>query len=159
MFITQLIKSPQLLSYSILLGTANHQKFSTYNMLFSVANLLLSILLIQKFGLIGVAAATAFTQILFYSVVTPVLTSKVVNFSLIAYFKETYLRSVPASLLLFGVLSYFAKFHPPTGYVSLIGEAILAAIIYIAVIYWTLLNPSDRKFANDAVQKLVARIA
>ena len=159
MFITQLIKSPQLLSYSILLGTANHQKFSTYNMLFSVANLLLSILLIQKFGLIGVAAATAFTQILFYSVVTPVLTSKVVNFSLIAYFKETYLRSVPASLLLFGVLSYFAKFHPPTGYVSLIGEAILAAIIYIAVIYWTLLNPSDRKFANDAVQKLVARFA
>ena len=128
-------------------------------MLFSVANLLLSILLIQKFGLIGVAAATAFTQILFYSVVTPVLTSKVVNFSLIAYFKETYLRSVPASLLLFGVLSYFAKFHPPTGYVSLIGEAILAAIIYIAVIYWTLLNPSDRKFANDAVQKLVARFA
>ena len=128
-------------------------------MLFSVANLLLSILLIQKFGLIGVAAATAFTQILFYSVITPVLTSKVVNFSLVAYFKETYLRSVPASVLLFGVLSYFAKFHPPTGYITLIGEAIIAAIIYMAVMYWTLLNRSDRQFANNAVQKLVARFA
>jgi len=50
MFTTQLIKSPQLISYSILLGTSNHQKFAMYNFGFSVANLILSILLVQKFG-------------------------------------------------------------------------------------------------------------
>ena len=130
MFTTQLIKSPQLLSYSILLGTANHQKFSTYNLLFSIANLILSILLVQRFGLIGVAVATAFTQILFYSVVTPIITSKVIGFSLIGYIKETYLRVIPASLVLCAILLYFSKFNPPTGYLTLIGQGL--SLIHIS---------------------------
>ena len=148
MFITLLIKSPQHLSYSILLGTANHQKFSIYNMMFSIANLILSILLVQKFGLIGVAAATAITQILFYAVVTPILTSRVIKFSLSDYLKKTYLRIIPASLLLFAILSYFAKYQPPTGFFSLIGQALIGAAFYLAVAYWTLCllytSPSPR---------------
>lgn len=157
MFLTLLIKSPQLLSYSILLGTANHQKFSIYNMMFSVANLILSILLVQKFGLIGVAAATAITQILFYAVVTPIMTSKVIKFSLTDYFKKTYLRIVPASFLLFAILSYFAKYHPPTGFLSLIGLAMIGAAAYLVVAYWTLLDSSERELANVQIKKLAAK--
>lgn len=157
MFATQLIKSPQLLSYSILLGTANHQKFATYNMLFSVANLLLSIQLVQKFGLVGVASATAITQILFYAVVTPIMTSKLIDFSLLDYVKATYLRIVPASLVLYGILSYFAKFHPPTGYLTLLGPALLAAIAYLIVAYFTLLDTSERSYALEFGRKLINR--
>jgi len=93
MFTTQLIKSPQLLSYSVLLGTSNHQRFSTYNLLFSFANLILSIFLVQKY-------------VLFYAIVTPILTSRVMNFSLFDYVKSTYLRIIPASILLFVILKY-----------------------------------------------------
>ncbi len=158
MFLTLLIKSPQLLSYSILLGTANHQKFSIYNMIFSIANLILSILLVQKFGLIGVAAATAITQILFYAVVTPIMTSKVINFSLTDYFKKTYLRIVPASLLLFALLSWFAKYHPPGGFLSLIGLALIGAAAYLALAYWTLLDASERELANRQLKRLAEKI-
>ena len=158
MFITLLIKSPQHLSYSILLGTANHQKFSIYNMMFSIANLILSILLVQKFGLIGVAAATAITQILFYAVVTPILTSRVIKFSLSDYLKKTYLRIIPASLLLFAILSYFAKYQPPTGFFSLIGQALIGATFYLAVAYWTLLDSSERELANHQLKKLAAKL-
>ncbi len=158
MFFTQLIKSPQLLSYSILLGTSNHQRFSTYNMLFSVANLILSILLIQKFGLVGVAVATAFTQIVFYAVVTPILTSRVINFSLPAYFKETYLRIVPASIVLYAMLAYFAKYHAPDGYLSLIGLALIAAVVYVVLAYFTVLDKTERAFANSSASNLIARL-
>ncbi len=158
MFFTQLIKSPQLLSYSILLGTSNHQKFSTYNMLFSVANLILSILLIQKFGLVGVAVATSFTQIVFYAVITPILTSRVVNFSLPQYFKDTYLRILPASILLYAMLTYIAKFHPPNGYLDLIGMALIAAVIYMVVVYFTTLDNDERQFGKSAVGKMIAKV-
>jgi len=145
MFLTQLIKSPQLLSYSMLLGTANHQRFATYNMLFSVANLILSITLVQKFGLVGVAGATALTQILFYAVVTPIMTSKVINFSLVDYLKSTYLRILPASVILYVILVYFAKYHPPTGYLSLLGQALVGAFVYLTIAYFTLLDPAERE--------------
>lgn len=147
MFTTQLFKSPQLISYSILLGTANHQKFATYNMAFSVANLILSIILVQKFGLIGVASATAITQILFYVVVTPILTSKVINFSLFDYIKQTYWRIAPASLILFAILSYFASQNPPTGYISLLGQALIGSAVYLVIAFWTLLNSEERQLA------------
>jgi len=158
MFLTLLIKSPQHLSYSILLGTANHQKFSIYNMVFSIANLILSILLVQKFGLIGVAAATAITQILFYAVVTPIMTSRVINFSLTDYLKRTYLRVIPASLLLFAMLTYFANYHPPTGFLSLIGLALVGAAAYLVLAYWTLLDSTERKLANTQMQKLATKV-
>jgi len=157
MFFTQMIKSPQLISYSILLGTANHQKFSMYNMAFSVINLILSILLVQKFGLVGVAAATAFTQIVFYAIITPILTSKVINFSLIDYVKETYLRIVPASLVLVVLLSYISKYHPPTGYITLIGPALIAAIIYLLVAFWTLLDSSEREYTSGIITRLISK--
>ena len=163
MFSTQLIKGPQLISYSILLGTANHQKFATYNLVFSIANLALSIMLVQKYELIGVAAATAITQILFYGVVTPILTSKVMNFSLADYFKQTYWRILPASLILFAILSYLGNQYPPTGFLSLIGLGLVGALVYVIVAYWTLLDSEERQlalhYAGKVANKALGRAA
>lgn len=158
MFMTQLIKSPQLISYSILLGTANHQKFATYNMAFSIANLILSIILVQKFGLVGVASATAITQILFYVVVTPILTSRVINYSLLDYVKQTYLRIIPASLVLFAILTYFIKTQPPTGFLSLLSQALIGAAAYLLVAYWTLLDSDERQLAIAQVGKVSNKV-
>jgi len=127
--------------------------------LFSFANLILSIMLVQKFGLLGVAGATAFTQILFYAVVTPVLTSRAMKFSIIDYLKETYLKMIPASLMLFVILAYFDKFHPPTGYLMIIGQALLGAVLYLAVVYWTLLSASDRGRVKNITGKLTSKVS
>lgn len=159
MFTTQLIKSPQLLSYSILLGTANHQRFAKLNFAFSFANLLLSIMLVQKFGLVGVATATAVTQILFYAVVTPVITSKVIKFSILDYVKQTYLRIIPASLVLVIILAYYAIHSPPTGYFSLIGQGLIGAIAYVTVAYVTLLDSSEREIAQKQISRLAKKFS
>ena len=158
MFFIQLIKGPQLLSYSILLGTANHRKFSFYNFGFSLLNLVLSIIFIQRYGLVGVAGATAFTQICFYGIITPILTSRVIGSSLRSYLKETYLRIIPASLVLVAILYWFSRVSPPDSYLLLISQALLAAAVYIAVCYWTLLNGKEREFLMDKVSAVTARL-
>ena len=80
------------------------------------------------------------------------------NFSLLEYLKSTYLKVIPSSLVLVAVLMYFAKFHPPTGYFTLIGSAMIGAVIYLFVAYWTLLDQPERNQANDNVRKLVKKL-
>jgi O-antigen/teichoic acid export membrane protein len=156
-FLTQLIKGPQLLSYSILLGTSNHRIFSFYNFSFSILNLILSIILIQKYELVGVAIGTAITQILFYGVITPILTSRVIRSSLIRYFRDTYLRAIPSSILLFVVLKYLANNNAPDSYFELIGQALMAASLYAVVAYWTLLGSEERAYLSSTVSRFAAR--
>ena len=158
MFFTQLIKGPQLLSYSILLGTARHKLFSYFNIGFSFLNLILSIILIQRYGLVGVAVATAFTQISFYGVITPILTSRVIGSNLTAYFKDTYLRIVPSSLLLYVALMYLANSSPPDSYFSLLTQALCATTIYLVSIYWVLLNTGEREFISSRVADFIGRL-
>lgn len=158
-FITQLIKGPQLLSYSILLGTANHRTFAFYNFCFSLLNLFLSVVLIQRYELVGVAIGTAVTQVLFYGVVTPVLTCRVLGADLGLYFRDTYLRALPSAVLLFMLVKYLASLNAPETYLMLIGQAMAAATIYFGVAYWTLLGVKERVFITSAVRRFAAPVA
>ncbi|MDB4224681.1 oligosaccharide flippase family protein [Granulosicoccus sp.] len=157
MFYTQLVKGPQLLSYGILLATSKHRVYSFYNIGFSLMNLILSIVLIQQYGLVGVAIGTAITQMLFYGVITPFLTSRVLGSSLWSYFLNTYIRSVPSSIVLILLLSFLSNRHAPDGYVSLLGQALVSACVYAGVAYFTLLNTKERNFLLNAGKRLVAR--
>ena len=146
MFITQAVKGPQLLSYSILLATSRHKVFSFYNFCFSLLNLALSIVLIQRYELIGVAVGTAITQILFYGVITPILANKVLGSNLWDYFRDSYLRSIPSTLVLILMLSVLSDRNAPDGYLMLLGQALLSAIVYAAAAYFTLLTNKERDF-------------
>jgi len=157
LFITQLIKGPQLLGYSILLGTANHAKYSLYNFGFSVLNLVLSIALVQMYGLIGVASATAFTQCLFYGVFTPILTFKIINVSFVDFFKSTYLRILPSSLLLFVLLKYFAHLDHPDSYGKLLTQAGIATIVYLFFSFLTLLDDSEKKILSVFATRVLSK--
>ena len=158
LFITQLIKGPQLLSYSILLGTSNHRKFSMYNFGFSLLNLFLSIMLVQRFGLIGVAIGTAITQITFFGIVTPILTSRVINSSILDYLKQTYLRSIGPALLLYFSLKYLSGVAEPNTYGLLLLQAMGAAVVYLVSAYFLLLDSSERSIVLAAVQRLLGKI-
>ena len=105
------------------------------------------------------AGATAFTQICFYGIITPILTSRVIGSSLTAYFKETYLRVIPASLILLALLYWFARVSPPDSYLLLISQALLAAAVYVFVCYWTLLNKTERQFLMEKVSAVTSRLS
>ncbi len=158
LFVTQLIKGPQLLSYSILLGTANHERYSLYNFCFSLLNLFLSIVLVQQYGLVGVAMGTAFTQIMFFGIFTPILTSKVINSSLVDYFKRTYLRMLPSSILLFVLLKYFSSVKTPESYTVLLLQALAAAVVYLISVYFILLDKDEKKIVSAGMGKVVDKV-
>jgi len=158
MFLTQMVKGPQLLSYSILLATSRHRVFSLYNFGFSVLNLVLSIILIQSYGLIGVAVGTAITQMMFYGIITPILTSRVLGSSLWAYGRDTYLRSIPSAVILAMLLIYLSGNNAPTGFLILLGQALVSASVYAVVAYVTLLTKEERQFVLNTAGGLIHRL-
>lgn len=158
MFFTQLVKGPQLLSYSILMATSRHNIFSYYNFGFSLLNLVLSIVLIQNYGLVGVAVGTSITQVVFYGIITPILTSRVLGSNLWTYFRATYVRSIPSTLVLILLLTALSNRNEPDGYLLLLGQALISAVFYAVVAYFTLLETKEREFVLNAGRNVIARI-
>lgn len=158
MFFTQLVKGPQLLSYGILLATSRHRIFSFYNFGFSLLNLVLSIFLIQRYGLVGVAIGTAITQIIFYGIITPFLTSRVLESSLWAYCRDTYLRSIPSTIVLILMLIALSNQVAPFGYLMLLGQAFLSAMVYAFVAFFTLLTAAERIFVIAAGKRVLMQL-
>lgn len=144
LFTCQMIKSPQLISYSVLQGTGKHKNFAYIKILVSAANLLLSIAMIQKYGLMGVAGATAFTQVLFYGVVVPNLTFSALGVSAWEYYRRTYLGTVLPSLTALVVAWSLKQYHYPDTFANLLGYGLLTFIAYTLVSYVTALTPSER---------------
>lgn len=92
----------------VLLGISKIKFMAYLNLFEGVLNLFLSIILVQKFGLIGVALGTALPMALMKLTVYPFYISKVLKLNLVHYFK-TLLINLILPFLLLGL--YFFAVH------------------------------------------------
>lgn len=145
MFVSLFIQGPQLISYALLQGTSNHQFFSYTSLTIAVVNIILSVILVQSYGLIGVAIGAAIPQLVFYGLLVPWLANKTIDCSIFRYIRATYLRVAFPSLLLLVVTNFFATYVVPVTYIILIAEAILCLIIYLITVYFFSLNSNEKK--------------
>ncbi len=98
----------QFTSTQILQGIARHGCTSYVTIFEAAANLALSIILVKKYGIIGVAVGTLVPMLCTNLVVIPWYTCRVTGFSMRHFFKEGLLvPCIPACL--FGVLLYAAS--------------------------------------------------
>lgn len=158
LFTTLLIQAPQLISYSLLLGLAKHKTYSYVSIGVSVCNLVLSIVLVQQYGLIGVAIGSAVPQILFHGVFVPYYTNKALGFSIWAYYLKTYLSVLLPTLILFVALFTLKSFYAPTGFLILLAEAALAAIIFIISAYFLTLSREEKNSALALISTIKTKV-
>lgn len=145
LFVNLFFHGPQQLSYSFLQGLGKQRFYAYASAVVSVCNLMLSIILIQYLGIVGVALGAAIPQIVFNALVVPWLTLSVLQLSFWRYFSETYLKSTMPTLLLVGSLLYVHRFHYPTGYLELLAAACACALLYFLAVYYLVLTPSERR--------------
>ncbi|MFC1747517.1 oligosaccharide flippase family protein [Pseudomonadota bacterium] len=157
LFINLFVQGPQLISYSVLQGLAKQKVYSYVSLGVSIANLVLSIILVQKWGIVGVAIATTVPQVIFYGVFVPLFTLNVLKLSVWQYFKKTYLVTVVPTVVLFAVLAGVDRYLYPESYLTLILFAILCALIYIVFVYFFSLDKSEKATCVRYMKKLVVR--
>lgn len=152
--LVQLVMSPQLISLALLQGLSRHKMYSYLNMAVSVVNLILSIILVQQYGLVGVAIGAALPQILFYVLYVPRFTTRVIQRPLWLYVKDTYLKLLVPSSVLFASLFAFLELSYPDGYLILISQAIVCAALYLGAVYLFSLDSSEKARANAVFSKV-----
>jgi len=144
LFVNQYFQGPQQISYSILLGLSKQKYYSYMSMMVSIANLALSIMLVQEWGIVGVALGAVIPQVIFYGLYVPLLTLKTIDVSVWQYFKSTHLKSIFPTLVLVACLQYVATYHYPDGYIKLLTFAGFSAMLYLVAVYFLMLDKAEQ---------------
>ncbi|MFA5090341.1 MAG: oligosaccharide flippase family protein [Candidatus Omnitrophota bacterium] len=90
-----LMQSP---SIQLLFGISKHNFFAIFNSIEGVANLILSLILVRKFGLMGVALGTAIPMIIVKIFIQPIYTCKIIQLSVKDYYLQIFGKIVVISL-------------------------------------------------------------
>ncbi|VAW87013.1 hypothetical protein MNBD_GAMMA16-584 [hydrothermal vent metagenome] len=153
LFVSLFVQGPQLISYSVLKGLAKQKIYSYVSLGVAIVNLALSIVLVQKWGIVGVAIGSAVPQILFHGLFVPLFTLHVLNISVWQYFRKTYLITLLPTVILFLVLVWIDKYFYPEGYLTLILFALISAVIYLVFVYLFSLDGNEKKVCIRYIKK------
>lgn len=153
LFINLFIQGPQLISYSVLQGLAKQKVYSYVSLGVSFANLFLSIILVQSWGIVGVAIGAAVPQILFHGVFVPLYTLKVLEMSPWQYFKNTYLVTLLPTVAFLGSLIFVNEYYYPEGYLSLFLSGGICAVLYLVCVLLFSLNRDEKRTVYRFVGK------
>ncbi|MBI9073876.1 MAG: oligosaccharide flippase family protein [Desulfatibacillum sp.] len=151
MGVPAIIAAAQGPAVNLLYSISRHRFLAVINTMETVLGLLLSVLLLQFYGINGVAAALGISILLCKLIVLPMYTCKCVNIP-----KRDYLKAlaIPNLKLLAPLFVWFLLVYPylkPT-YARLFAVAGLQIFIFIPVIYFFVLEPRDRTALAEAIK-------
>jgi O-antigen/teichoic acid export membrane protein len=129
---------------NILLGVGKHKVITSANIATGAASVVLCVLLVQRFGLIGVALGTS-VALSVSQIFIVIYVCKTFRIPIAQYVREAYvgplLASIPFSAGLFVILA-FAK---PTHLVSFFAEVLLALPLFVIPAYFVCFTASERR--------------
>lgn len=139
-----LFAMPQRISGVIIMGMAKHKYLANLSIIEAAANLILSIILVKKIGLIGVAWGTAIPAVLKHLFFVPFYTCGLLQMRLSTYLKEALLMPVLIALPL-GILSIlFMTQVPQPTWGFLLYEVTICCGVFYALAYFTCLDHEQR---------------
>ena len=121
----------------------------------SVVNLLLSIALVQKYGIIGVALGAVIPQILFHGFYVPWSTLKIIELSVKEYFVKTYMPSIVPSIVLFIALYFVSVYFYPDSFLKLLSSAFVCTLIYMLFVYMLMLDKNEKATSIKYLRKVL----
>jgi len=127
--ILALMQSP---SIQLLYGISKHRFFAISNSVEGVANLVLSLILVRKYGLIGVALGTAIPMVIIKLFVQPVYTCRVIKLSIKKYYLEVLGPAILNSGVILILLWFMVKNLITADYFK------LSALISVVFVMFTL---------------------
>ena len=153
----QFFELPQMISNSVLFGISKHKALSIAASASGAVNLILSIALVQIYGLIGVAIGTALPQILLCGVFTPLYTNRVIGQPIGRFFMATYAKVALPTICQALFLAWCVTYHYPNGYLLLLVQSAASTIFYLLLVYTVSLDSSERQAVAALIQKFASR--
>ncbi|MEO6212645.1 MAG: oligosaccharide flippase family protein [Vicinamibacterales bacterium] len=141
--IPQFGSMPQYVSALVLAGMARHKVFAYVALAEGIANVVLSVYLVQRIGLIGVAWGTVIPALLTNFVVVPLYTLHVLKIDLKDYLVKAYLRPVLCALPVVA-MAYSYSMLETTTWLRFAAEAISICGVFGVMSYFLCLYAEQR---------------
>lgn len=130
-------------SYALVLGTSKHKMTSMFSVSEGVVNLLLSIVLVKKFGIVGVAIGTAIPIFIISAFVMPVYVCNTFGINKTVYFLNIY-KSVLMAIISFCVPAIVTLQYVSASYIDLFAVGVFSFFWYSMCIWFLLFKKEER---------------
>ncbi len=155
--VTHLLSLPHFTISSILYGLSRHHIIAYVRVFEAVANLGLSLILIQYYGIVGVALGTAIPHIISVTLILPIVIARILKLSVIMYIIKSYSGPIGSSLL-FAFSCYFANLHFAVhSLVTFFGLIFALLPLYIVPAWFFSFNKEDRQQYSAKVLSFIKR--
>lgn len=135
----------------ILLGLNKHRLMAYCRILEGITNICLSILLINKMGIIGAALGVAIPHLIMVIFVLPIIISKVVNIKLLDYFRSSYVGPAIVGLP-FAFACYLASyFFNPHSLLTFFVEIFFLLSVYIVGALLFAISKEERLHCKETI--------
>lgn len=142
--IPQLTSMSQYTSTLILAGMARHRILAYVVLCEAVANIVLSIILVRKMGVIGVAWGTAIPHLVSTGIVIPAYMLRTLGWSAGEYFRQAYIKPLLCGIPVAAFCYWLSiRFENPTWMMFAL-EAAAVALLYLTMSYFVCLTPGQR---------------
>jgi O-antigen/teichoic acid export membrane protein len=140
----------------VLAGMARHRALAYFALAEAVANVVLSIILVRKMGLIGVAWGTVIPHLINTTMVVPLYTLRVVKLEPGEYLRQAYLRPVLCALPLVA-LGYAWLSVEHTSWPRLGAQALAMCVAFGVASYFFCLDRAQRALVSSTVGTMLQR--
>ena len=140
--ITDLMQNP---SVGLLYGLSKHKYYAVSNGCEAVLNLLLSLVLVQYYGIYGVAMGTLFSMVVLRLFIQPIYTCRAINLSLFEYYWNTIFLTAAKTLLPLSVYFYLITYKLEAQYINILSFAVLQVLLFVPISYFFILNSNERR--------------
>ena len=122
----------------------------------ALVNILASIILVQYWGIIGVALGSAMPVLIVVPIVLKMCCGYL-NISVTRYLQQSVWPAVLPTIGMWGSVYMFCQYWPLIGYTEIVAAVVIGAIVYGVLFYIMGMNQSERLWLKSNASRLFAR--
>jgi O-antigen/teichoic acid export membrane protein len=143
----------------VLYGLNQHRFVAWSRVLEGVVNLTLSIVLVRRFGLIGVAFGTAIPHALVVAAILPFLLPRLLPIHLGRYYVTTYVRPFVAAIPFWFACLFISRVVQPLNVLSFLTSVAAGLPLYIVPCWFLAFTASERTQLAAAIRRRLGTVA
>lgn len=145
--------APQYVFSAVLYGMSRHRVIALLRIAEAAANLLLSIILVQTLGLVGVALGTAIPSAIVVMLVLPAVAGRMVGVGVLRFYENAYLRPLLA-ITPFVVAAYWVRdAYPATSLLGFFLRVGALLLLYVPVAFALVLDSTERALVLSRLRR------
>lgn len=138
-------------TWGLLYGISKHKFFAIQNVIEVIVNFILSLILIRKFGLIGVAFGSAIPMMLIRLFIQPIYVCKVIGLKIYKFYFGLMAPMVLKSLFILFVFWRISKDFITPSYSSLTTLVSCICLLFSIIVFFIGFNYNERKYFKKII--------